>query len=424
MKKYSITQPPVVPVDIGTIPEAKNIRLNNNIPVFLIEAGTEDIARIEFTFNAGSIMENLPLLASTTNLMLTEGTRNHTAGKLNKELDFYGSFYHLFAEKDRAGIVIYCLNKHLKRILGLASEILFHPVFPQAEFKTIMKKRLSWYLINKEKVHNIAMDQFFESIFGNNHPYGKKVTSEDFNNLDLSTLSSFHSRFYTPENLTIIVAGKINKITTDLLDLYFGQSYNPSAGHPESPKLPERQKERKVHIAKPGTVQSAIALGCGTINKRHPDYPQLKILNVLLGGYFGSRLMKNIREEKGYTYGINSSVNSLDLSGYQIISAEVSKKYTQKAIEEIYKEIDLLQRVPAELNELEIIRNYMLGEMVRMFDGPFAIAESFRSAWEFGLDNSYYYRLAEKIKTIEPDEITATAKTYYKINDLYEIIAG
>ena len=184
------------------------------------------------------------------------------------------------------------------------------------------------------------------------------------------------------------------------------------------------ENEKKVHIEKAGTVQTAIRIGSTTINRRHPDYPGLKVLDSVLGGYFGSRLMKNIREEKGYTYGISSSLSSLDLTGYKVISTEVSHKNSQKTIDEIYREIRLLQSVPVKKEEMEVVRNYMSGEMLRMFDGPFALAESFRSAWEFGLDNSYYYRLAEKIKTIEPDEIIELAKTYYNIDDLYEITVG
>ena len=134
--------------------------------------------------------------------------------------------------------------------------------------------------------------------------------------------------------------------------------------------------------------------------------------------------MKNIREEKGYTYGIGSSVSSLDLSGYKVISTEVGKRYLKQTIDEIYKEIKLLQDVPAEKDELSIVRNYMSGEMMRMFDGPFALAESFRSSWEFGLDNSYYYRLIEKINSIEADEIIHLAKTYYNIDELYQVTVG
>jgi predicted Zn-dependent peptidase len=148
------------------------------------------------------------------------------------------------------------------------------------------------------------------------------------------------------------------------------------------------------------------------------------ILDTILGGYFGSRLMKNIREEKGYTYGISSSLISLKKSGYKIIATEVGKKYTQKTLDEIYKEIRLLQTTFVETKELDVVRSYMAGEMVRMFDGPFALAESFRAIWEYGLDNKYYYNLADKIKTISPDEIIELAKTYYDINDLFEITAG
>jgi zinc protease len=134
--------------------------------------------------------------------------------------------------------------------------------------------------------------------------------------------------------------------------------------------------------------------------------------------------MKNIREEKGLTYGISSTISSLDLSGYKVISTEVGQKNCQRVIDEIYKEIKLLQNVRVKNSELAVVRNYMSGEMLRMFDGPFALAESFKSAWEFGLDNNYYFRLAEKIKTIEADEIIELARTYYNIDDLYEITVG
>ena len=134
--------------------------------------------------------------------------------------------------------------------------------------------------------------------------------------------------------------------------------------------------------------------------------------------------MKNIREEKGYTYGISSSVSSLDLTGYKVISTEVSHKNCQKTIDEIYREIRLLQSIPVKKEEMAVVRNYMSGEMVRMFDGPFALAESFKSAWEFGLDNKYYHNLSEKILKIEPDEIIELARTYYKIDELYQVTVG
>jgi predicted Zn-dependent peptidase len=224
--------------------------------------------------------------------------------------------------------------------------------------------------------------------------------------------------------MTVIISGKIHEMTLEILNKYFGD-ITPNNLEDEDPlAFPKGDKKRKIHINKKGALQSAIRIGSPTINKREPDYPGLKILDSLLGGYFGSRLMKNIREEKGYSYGISSSVTSLDLSGYKVISTEVSLKNRQKTIDEIFKEIRLLQSVPVGKDELSVVRNYMSGEMVRMFDGPFALAESFKSAWEFGLNNNYYNILADKIKSIEPDEIINLARTYYNIDELYEITAG
>jgi predicted Zn-dependent peptidase len=268
------------------------------------------------------------------------------------------------------------------------------------------------------------MDQFFESVFGNNHPYGYQIKEQDFENITPSVLADFHRDYYTPENMAVIISGKIHPKTTGLLNNFPGNiiSSKEKCGNPEHSM--EGGFPKKIPVIKPGAIQTAIRIGSSTINKRHPDYPGLKILDAILGGYFGSRLMKNIREEKGYTYGISSSLSSLDLSGYKVISTDVGRTNKEKTIDEIYKEIRLLQTVPVSRNEMAVVRNYMSGEMVRMFDGPFALADSFKAAWEFGLDNSYYHRLSEKIITAEPDEITELARKYYNIDELYEITAG
>jgi len=424
MNNLQRIQPPVFPVEKVIIPEAKSFRLNNGVPVYTIEAGTEDIMRLEFVFKAGQIKESLPLLGSTCNIMLSEGSQNYTSEELNRSLDFYGVFLNQSAEKDYAGIVLFFLSKHIEKVMELCREILFRPVFPEPELNSLMRKRLRWYMVNREKVQNLAMDNFFESLFGKNHPYGYQVHEQDFEKITPYLLADFHNKYYTPENMTIIISGKIHDKTTDHLNSYFGNMALKEIKKENSVNFIKGEKIKKVHINKSGTVQTAIRIGSATINKRHSDYPGLKILDSILGGYFGSRLMKNIREEKGYTYGINSSLTSLDLTGYKVISTEVGQKYCQKTKDEIYKEIRLLQNVPVKKEEMAVVRNYMSGEMVRMFDGPFALAESFKSVWEFGLDNNYYYRLADKIKTIDPDEIIELAKTYYNIDELYEITVG
>ena len=417
-------QPPVFPIEKVVIPEVKSLTLNNGVPVYLIEAGTEDIMRLEFTFRAGQVREHLPMLASTTNMMLSEGSQNYSSEELSRLLDYYGAFLNLSPEKDLTGIVLFFLSKHIDKILELTQEILFRPVFPEPELDTLMKKRLRWYLVNREKVSNLAIDQFFESAFGKYHPYGRQVNEPDFEKLNPVLIKDFYSRYYTTDNMAVIISGKIHPGTTELLNQYFGELISNKIQIEDPDLIPKGEKIKKVHTDKPGTVQTAIRIGSSTINKRHPDYPGLKILSTVLGGYFGSRLMKNIREQKGYTYGISSSVSSLDHTGYKVISTEVRQKNRQETIDEIYKEIRLLQSIPVKSKEIAVVRNYMFGEMVRMFDGPFALAESFKSTWEFGLDNNYYYKLAEKIKKISSDEIIELARTYYNIDELYQVTVG
>jgi zinc protease len=424
MNKLQRIQPPVFPVEKVVIPEAFSFSLKNGVPVFIIEAGTEDIMRLEFTFRAGQVNEYLPLLASATNMMLTEGSENYSSEEINRLLDFYGVFHNLSSEKDRAGVVLYFLSKHVEKVFELSREIIFRPVFPDAELASLMKKRLHWYMVNREKVNNLASDQFFESVFGKHHPYGHQVKENDFEMINPGLLKDYHSKYYTPDNMAVIISGKTNKMTRELLDLYFGDLTSKKIYTETGENILKGEKRKKIHVNKPDTVQTAVRIGSQTINKRHPDYPGLKILDSVLGGYFGSRLMKNIREDKGYTYGISSSVSSLDLTGYKMISTEVGRKNLKSTIGEIYKEIRLLQNVPVEKEEMSVVRNFMSGEMLRMFDGPFALADSFRSAWDFGLDNSYYHRLAEKIKTIDSDEIIELARTYYNIDELYEVTAG
>jgi zinc protease len=416
-------QPPLFIVSPGIIPEAERIVLRNGIIVYLINAGTEELMKFDLIFEAGQIEEKTPLLSSTVNSMLAEGTARFTAEELNENLDFYGAIFNNFTEKDASGISVLFLSKHIEKILELSREILYYPIFPENELISMMKKRLQWYNLNQEKVQNVAFERFFESIFGPTHPYGRRIIATDFEGVTVQMLREFHTLHYDPSGMTIIASGKIHPETIPLLEEYFGKL--PVKRKPAKDQIsPAGEKSGRIAVTKKNAVQSAIRIGSETIGKRDPDYHGLKILDTVLGGYFGSRLMKNIREDKGFTYGINSGVTSYNLAAYKIICTEVGSEYTEKTIEEIFNEIRLLQQVPVGKDEMDIVRNFMLGEMVRMFDGPFALSESFRSAWEFGFDNTYYYDLTAKIKTIEPDEIIHLARTYYNIDDLHVIVVG
>ncbi len=218
-------QPALLPVGPGVLPEAGKFLLDNKVPVYTIEAGSEDLMKLEFIFDAGQTSEKTPLVSSSTNMMLSEGTENYSAERLNHTLDFYGTFLSLHAEKDSAGMSILFVTRHIEKITELCNEILFHPVFPVEELEALMKKRLQWFNLGREKVHVIATDQFFESVFGGDHPYGRKIVTGDFTGVSRNLLVDFHKEFYSPSGMTIIAAGKIPAETSTLLNRYFGQSF-------------------------------------------------------------------------------------------------------------------------------------------------------------------------------------------------------
>ena len=180
----------------------------------------------------------------------------------------------------------------------------------------------------------------------------------------------------------------------------------------------------KLFSEMPDTVQSSIRIGWNSVCKNHKDFAGLQVANTILGGYFGSRLMHNIREEKGYTYSIGSIAGSLRFAGFITIVTEVANEYRDRTLEEIFKEVRILRETEPSADEMILVRNQIMGEMVRAFDGPFAQAECVKGVIDYGLTMDYYHNLEETIRTITPDKIKELFRTYYIPEDAVQVIAG
>jgi len=424
MTRTIFAQPPITACRLGKIPEPVCSQLDNSIPLYIFNFGNEEVIQIDFTFDAGFTKSNFPLIPSITNLMLVEGTNKRAAHQFNETVDFYGIELNLFCTGDKAGVSISCLNKYLDKAIELVHEMLFSPLFGENELDTVIGKQRNGYLVSREVMANLSKEKLFSTIFGENHPYGKNIELTDFKDVNTGQLKQFHTNNYIPNNLYIVVSGQVPTVLVPLLNSFFGKlPYSISTENSIVPTLPTPTSSR-IHVEKGNAVQTSIKIGSLTIDKKEKDYPGLKVVNTILGGYFGSRLMKNLREEKGFTYGIGSGIYSFQLAGVKVISTDVNQANTTEAIDEILKEIHLLSIKPVEQKELEIVRNYMLGTIVRSLDGPFALAANFKSLYEFGLDNLFMYKMEEKIKSIGPDEIMSLVNTYYKIDGLTIVTAG
>lgn len=419
------TQPAFSKISSLCYPKAKNKILVNGLPIYTISVGTQEIVKIDFQFRAGSYFQSKPLQASATCDMLTEGTRTMTSGDIAQKLDYYGAFIRQFTKKDFAYITLFSLNKYLKETILIAKSIIEEPLFPEDELSTYLNKKKQHWKVEKQKVNKISRDAFNEMIFGEKHPYGKAVKEEDFSSLFRKDLKEFHQKYYTNYNLTIIASGMIDDYVFSVINAAFGKESIDQKAEIEYPDHNVQTSNKNLQLIElPDKVQSSIRMGMVFPNQLHPDYPYLNIINTSLGGYFGSRLMKKIREEKGYSYGIYSMIVSLAHSGYFVIAAETGSDVTKDAVNEIKKEIEIIKRESVDFEELESIRNYMMGDLMRSFDGPFAISEVYKNLLEFGLREDHYENIIHAIQNISPDIILEYANKYLIKEEMKTVVAG
>lgn len=416
-------QPQIVSIDkLNHVKSSKNF-LDNNIPFYQIDEGTQDLIKLELIFKAGLYNQSKKLVASMTNKMLSLGTKSFTAFDIAEIIDTHGAYLDTSVDKDNATIAIYCLNKHLHKLLPLLQEIIYEPTFPEKEFSILLNKSKQEYSINLEKVKYIAAINFTHLIYGDFHPYGLIIEEDDFNKIQLSDLKEFYQENYNQKNCTIIASGKIPKNLKDLLNTYFGENKKSIIVENTSKQF-TNYIAQKHKIVKEGSLQSAIRIGKPLFNRLHPDYNKLNILNTVLGGYFGSRLMSNIREEKGYTYGIGSSLISMQESGFFTIVTEVGAKFTDAAIEEIYKELQKLRIEKIPESELTLVKNYITGQIIRSLDGPFDLSDKLRMLIQYDLPSSYYQDFVEEIHSTNSQNLIDMANQYFAPKSLTELVVG
>lgn len=392
------------------------------VPVFVLEAGLQEVLRIDLVFAAGSWHEAQPLVSGLTNRMLQEGSRMRTGAALADFFDFYGAYLSYEATADRSGVSLYCLSHQAERLLPTLFELVFSPAFPANELATTVRNQKQQLSVEQEKVSFLARRALSEALFGSAHPYGRQSNEARYNALQPEWLEQFHRQYYTRQQLSISVSGRgVHAILPQLAELL--GSVAPGSQLAE-PRFEPSSSLGKVHIPKSDALQHALRLGRRIIDKRHADYHGLKVLNTLLGGYFGSRLMSNLREDKGFTYGVGSAVLSYERDAVWTIATEVGAHQSAAALDEIYGEMERLRRAPVGSEELERVRQYLQGVYMSSFDGAFALADRFRDVHHFGLDSSYYTQYLHTVQHITPEQLQALAQQYLNPADFVTIVAG
>lgn len=419
------TPPSFQKIEAINVIEPQKYTLDNGTEVFVINAGEEEVLKADIIYNAGLWVQPQPLVSSFANALLIGGTTTKTSAQIAETEDFYGSEVDTYIGYNTAGIQAYTLTKHFEKIVELLDDVIQNSIYPEDELRTELANKKHKFVVNQRKVEKVARKKFMQALFGANHPYGSFAELEDYDKINSEILKTFFKKHYVAKNCKIILAGKVTENHIKILNNYFGKhKFSKQNSVIEKTFEIQPQAERKIYIENKNAVQSAIRFGCQMFNRNHEDYLQMQILNSVLGGFFGSRLMKNIREDKGYTYGIGSGIVSLKNSGYFIISTEAGKDVRNKVVDEIYKEIRKIKNEPVSHAELELVKNYIMGQLQRSLNGPFALSNAFKKVMLYGKDFSEYQKFIDTIKKTKSTDLQKLANKYFQEEKFYEIIVG
>ena len=294
-------------------------------------------------------------------------------------------------------------------------------VFPEEELaiaRQNMKQRLKVNLKKSDFVAGRLIDVY---LYGENHPYGRYSSDDAIDALTRDELLQFYKKCYLEGQFVMFVAGRLPANLERLLNDQFGDLSNKSVTENQFAITPAMENKFRI-TNDPDGVQGSIRMAMPFVNRHHPDYLPAQVLNTLLGGFFGSRLMANIREDKGFTYGIHSYFQNHMHNVAWMISTEAGKDVCEATIAEVYKEMNLLREEPVDEEELLLVKNYLIGTALGDLDGPFHIIARWKSIILNKLEENYFDRSVDIIKKISPGQIQELAVKYLNPENCYELI--
>ncbi|MBA2761271.1 MAG: insulinase family protein [Segetibacter sp.] len=397
--------------------------LDNGVPVYTINAGAQEVTLIELVFFAGNWNEDKNIVAGTANHLLKNGTSKRSAFEINEHFEYYGAYLNRNCFNETANITLHCLNKHLEKVLPVIEELITDAVFAEEEIAIYKQNQIQRLKVSLQKCDFVANRFIDEYLYGFNHPYGRYTSIEEFNALQREQIVDFYNRYYRNGKCIIFVAGKLQ-------DNLFSQ-LNKTIGHLPLNKLDLAEKHHHVTSSKEkkrniindeNGVQGAIRIARPFPNRRHPDFTKAQVLNNVFGGFFGSRLMSNIREDKGYTYGIHSYFQNHVQQSAWMVSTEAGRDVCEATIQEVYKEMKVLREELVDEEELLLVRNYMMGSILGDLDGPFQIIARWKNYILNGLTDAYFYNAINTIKTVTAEELKQLAEKYLNPEAFYELV--
>jgi zinc protease len=396
------------------------ITLTNGLDVHFVSGGDQEVIKIEFIFNAGRWLEESWGVSHFTSNLLTKGTKHKSSFDIAQIFDLYGSHIEVSPGLDGVTLSLYTLTKDLEPVLQLLYEILTEPTFPGKELQQSKDIYIQNLKINQEKTSFQASKLIRKNIFGEHHPYGKELDESDVISLQKDQLVNFYQKAFA--DFRVIISGKISAPSQQLIIKTLSSLKISTPNKNISRAAVSSNKNQ--HVNKADSVQTSIRVGSKSLLRNHPDYIDVLFLNHVLGGYFGSRLMKNIREEKGLTYGIHSSIHSLKHDSFMVIGADVDKENRDLALGEIRNELKRLRSEKIGIDELDTARYHFIGSLQAEITTPFAHADKIKTILLHNLDPQHYKKIIKRIDAVKGDELVTTAEKYFNEENFIEVSVG
>jgi zinc protease len=416
--------PDILPFQNIKIPVLSENVLKNGNKIYVINSGLQPIVKLEIIFEAGNKYEEKTGQSFFSTKMLAEGTSQFNSTEIAEKFASIGYFIEFNQGAERAVILLNGLTKHLEKAVSIVVNLLTDSIFPQKEFdnlKTVSKQSLS---VNLEKTAFLASMAFKTNVFGSNHYIGKSMNEANIDHISQLDVIDFYEKNFKNKAFKIFVSGKIEAKEIDIIDKTLGSLKSELTENIDDSPAETNYEGQQIMIEKVGSLQSSIRIGRRIIDRSHPNYFPLKVCNTILGGYFGSRLMRNIREEKGYTYGISSSHLPIPNYAYLMIGTDVKREFTQNTIDEVYKEIAILQTELVGEEELEVVKNFIIGDFAGSLNTPFDIADKHKITIFEHLDPDFFNNYVKNIAAVTSMQIQETAKKYLGKENLIEIVVG
>jgi len=377
--------------------------------------------KLDIEWCAGSKYQHKKLAANFTNKLLLSGNDKKLGSQIAEEIDFYGGYLQHEMDRDHAGVTLYGLNENMSAVFGVFADAFMNCTFPTLEFEKERSASLMRFKIDSKKVKTVCSRKFTQAIFGEDSAYGQLAEISDFESIQREDVIHFYKEFYLSTCPTIFLVGQVDDDFIQRLNEWSGllkpivKKYQP---------IDPIQSKGRINEKVPNALQAAIRFGRLFVDKNHPDYFKFQLLNTAFGGYFGSRLMTNIREDKGYTYGIGSTAAVMENASYIYISTEVGVEVKEATINEILSEMERLRTELIPEEELARVKNYMLGDFLRHADGAIAMMENFKNIHFNQLKNSYYSDFISAIHAATAEELNEIANRYFNPADYLIVTAG